>query len=276
MDQRILWLRNGTGAFSKNIIINGLGMYDAMKPSMVDRKSGTDDYLLMYFHTPVHVHHDGELRPFPAHTFFLWSPGNRHTFGNVQKSWTHSWMHCSGESIPRVLAHSRIPLNTPLLLRDSHAVDRHLESIHSELTTYGVPDPEIVESLTRIWIRCIDREIHHDTEPVRMPKRLLAAVRHIEDHLAEPITLADLAHRSLLSISRFSAEFRTHLQASPIEYVLHLRLQHALHLLRDRNLSVAQVSVSVGFADPFYFSRQFRRRYGLSPMQYRRKLAARI
>jgi AraC family transcriptional regulator, arabinose operon regulatory protein len=274
MEKRVLWLRELKGKLSNDLYVNGVGVYDAMDPALVDRPHGTDDYLLMHFHTPVAVHHDGAIRSYPAHTFFLWTPGHRHTFGHLRRPWVHSWMHAGGAALERAIGAASIPLDRPVAFADSYAVDRHLENIFSELTTYGAPDADIVESYVRIWIRSLDREIRPQSGSARLPTRLLSVIRYIEANIAGRITLADLAHQSLLSVSRFSSEFRKHLRASPIEYVLHLRLRHALHLLRDRNLQVARVSERVGFSDPFYFSRQFRRRYGVSPQDYRKRLRA--
>ncbi len=273
MDRRVLWPRDRAREVSDGLTIDGIGLYDDMTPCMVDRPRGTADWLLMHFHTPVVVHHAGELRTYPPHTFFLWSAGSRHTFGNTRRGWTHSWMHCHGSVVDRAIAAASIPLDRPIAFPDSYAIDRHLENIYAELTAFAAPDPVIVESYTRIWIRSIDREANPAAHPTRVPARILKAIRYIESRLAEPISLADLAHQALLSVSRFSSEFRAHVGASPIEYVLHLRLRHATHLLRDRNLKIADIATRVGFADAFYFSRMFRRAFGVSPMQYRQRLA---
>jgi AraC-like DNA-binding protein len=49
-----------------------------------------------------------------------------------------------------------------------------------------------------------------------------------------------------------------------------LRLKHAALLLRNQELAVKEVALECGFADPYYFSRAFRRRFGVSPLKYRK------
>jgi AraC-like DNA-binding protein len=271
MGSSVLWLRGPTGAISKRLHITGVGYHDEMVPQMVDRPAGTDDHLFMHFHTPVQVFFDGAVRPFPAHTFFLWQPHHRHTFGHPQRPWKHSWIHCHGQAIVVGLTAARIPLNRPLAFKDAYLIERHLKPIHDELKQSVVPDAVILESYLAIWMREIDRESNPAAHEPKMPERLLRTLRFVETHFAEPLTLADLAGQAHLSVSRFSAEFRQHMRASPMEYLLQLRLRQAIHFLRDRNLSVAEVAERTGFNDPFYFSRQFRRHHGHSPLQYRKR-----
>ena len=63
----------------------------------------------------------------------------------------------------------------------------------------------------------------------------------------------------------FQAEFC----CSPSDYLTRFRIQRACQLLLHSSLSVSAVAVSAGFADPFYFSRAFRREVGCSPSAYR-------
>lgn len=269
----VLWFHEPDVMASERMRIVGIGCPDHMAPCMVDRPRGTDDYLFMYFPTPVHVWWDGAVRPCPAHTFFLWTPGHRHCFGHPQQRWCHCWMHCSGPAVEQLLEASHIPLNQPLDLGSPYLTDRCLKPILDELKESAAPDFTILESYLAIWVRLIDRAVNPVDRSGRIPERILRTVRYLNVHLAEPVSLEKLAGIANLSISRFSAEFRTAMGTSPINFFLEQRLHHAAHLLRDRNLNIAAVAEMTGFCDPLYFSRQFRRKYGVSPLQYRRKLA---
>ena len=55
---------------------------------------------------------------------------------------------------------------------------------------------------------------------------------------------------------------------SPIDYLTEYRINEACKLLRAGNLSIAEVAVSVGFFDQFYFSRVFKRAKGVPPSKY--------
>jgi AraC-like DNA-binding protein len=101
-------------------------------------------------------------------------------------------------------------------------------------------------------------------------ERLAPVLDHIERRLASPLTRTGLARVAGLSPSRFNALFRAAIGMSPVDYLLRRRVQRAQQLLIASDLDVAEVAGRVGFADPFYFSRLFKRRCGATPSDYRR------
>ena len=55
---------------------------------------------------------------------------------------------------------------------------------------------------------------------------------------------------------------------SPIDYLTNYRISEACSLLKNSNLSIAEIAVSVGFFDQFYFSRVFKKVKGVPPSKY--------
>ncbi len=255
---------------SSRLRIHGVGIHDQMPRMIVDRPRGTADHLFMHFHTPAQAWLGGAMAVLPAHTLVVWSPGQRHTFGHAQEPWTHSWMHCSGPAVQEALAGARIPFDRPLALADAYLVERWLTPVADELTRTVHPDGIILESLVAIWVREIDRAIGGASG--LLPERLRIVLRLMDSDLRHPWTLAELARAAHLSVSRFSVEFRRHLGGPPMDHLLRLRLRHALHELRNQELSIAEVAERVGFRDAFYFSRQFKLHHGSSPLRYRKRL----
>ncbi|MEI8139791.1 MAG: AraC family transcriptional regulator [bacterium] len=101
---------------------------------------------------------------------------------------------------------------------------------------------------------------------------IAAAVAHIENHLIEPLHLPDLAHRFGCSEGHFCRVFRARTGYPPILYILRARIGRAMHLLQHTQWPVAEIGQAVGFDNPFYFSRVFRRFQNCSPLQYRHRL----
>ena len=85
--------------------------------------------------------------------------------------------------------------------------------------------------------------------------------------------LADLAAEAHMSESSLLATFKEATGQSPIDYLIHLRIQHAAELLCHGGRSISEVAYSVGFEDSNYFSRQFRKTMQTSPREYRRRFA---
>lgn len=103
-----------------------------------------------------------------------------------------------------------------------------------------------------------------------MLTRFHPIVHYIQQHLAEPITIEHLAAIAHLSPSRLYAIFQRWFHASPQEYIKRQRMHAAAHLLLSTEESIAEIAVRSGFANPFHFSREFKRLMGVPPSAYRR------
>ena len=97
-------------------------------------------------------------------------------------------------------------------------------------------------------------------------------VAYIEQHLAEPISLAVLAQMVGLSRTYFCRAFRQSFGIPPKRYQLSQRIERAKTLLAKHAASVTDVSGSVGYNDTSAFSTAFRRVTGLTPRAYRRNI----
>jgi len=105
------------------------------------------------------------------------------------------------------------------------------------------------------------------------PRGILSktALNRIKDyvlaHLDEPIEIAALAQITGRSPFHFCRVFSRSVGMSPHRYIVHLRLQRAVELVRERRSGLAAIAISTGFADQSHLSRWVRRVYGASLMQ---------
>jgi AraC-like DNA-binding protein len=105
-----------------------------------------------------------------------------------------------------------------------------------------------------------------------LPKwRLKRAFDFIEEHLAEPITLAEIAGYAGLSRMYFAAQFRAATGLRPHEYLLRRRIERAQELLSLSCLTLVEVALSVGFQTQAHFTTVFKRFAGETPHQWRRQ-----
>ncbi|BFT70336.1 helix-turn-helix domain-containing protein [Paenibacillus sp. P36] len=88
---------------------------------------------------------------------------------------------------------------------------------------------------------------------------------YFSHHLSDPISLADMAARANLSISRFSMVFKQRYGISPHQYLMNMRVNHAKELLTHTDLSQESIASYCGFADLHHFSKTFKKRTGLTP-----------
>lgn len=93
--------------------------------------------------------------------------------------------------------------------------------------------------------------------------------KYIDENYRKKITKEDLANVAICSVPNLYRLFNRHFHMSPHNYVNKIRLQKAAVLLKNNNYTVTEVSEAVGFDDPVYFSKLFKKSYQLSPKKYR-------
>ncbi|WP_020620208.1 AraC family transcriptional regulator [Paenibacillus daejeonensis] len=95
-------------------------------------------------------------------------------------------------------------------------------------------------------------------------------VHYLSTQYAEPVSIEQMADTLGYNRAYLSRQFKQRTGMTPVHFLLKLRLDKARQLLRgNRELTIEQVAASVGFHDPLYFSKQFRRMYEQSPTAYR-------
>ncbi|MEN0055286.1 MAG: AraC family transcriptional regulator [Mucilaginibacter sp.] len=95
------------------------------------------------------------------------------------------------------------------------------------------------------------------------------AILNMRDNLAQRLTVEQMAGACNLSASHFSSLFRKATGMPPLDYFIHLKMQKACQLLHIPNIKIKSVGLTIGYDDPYYFSRMFKRYLGSSPEQYR-------
>lgn len=104
------------------------------------------------------------------------------------------------------------------------------------------------------------------------PRQIRAVETYIEAHLHQPASLADLAATAGLSPFHFLRSFKQSQGMTPCQYLLDRRIERAKVLLRDNELSIGEIGLSVGFEHSSHFTRAFRRVVGVAPSAYRSNL----
>ena len=91
----------------------------------------------------------------------------------------------------------------------------------------------------------------------------------MEEHYAEKISLEAIASNMYLSPIYISKLFKEEMGDSPINYLISIRLKKAASLLKDSNLTITEISSLTGYENTYYFSRLFKKKYGVSPKEFR-------
>lgn len=200
--------------------------------------------------------------------------GEMHVYGaDAANPWTLEWVHFTGAEsaawCEAILGAD--PASCVVEIAAAHSPNLGVVRICERLESgYDVPRllgaaAALRSSLAEI-VRLRDVPGHAPT----LVEAVDATAQWMRERLERKIELRELAARARLSPSHYSAVFRRRFGFAPIDWLIRQRVQAACRLLDATQDKIESVGAAVGFSDPYYFSRVFRRVMGVSPREYRR------
>ncbi|MFF2885247.1 AraC family transcriptional regulator [Paenibacillus sp. NPDC057967] len=175
-------------------------------------------------------------------------------------------------SMTELLARSN-PFRTAyqLMPDDPLSLFRIVEAMRREWLIAGPFERFQVKSMFYELVGMILQQLHRQgvESASAVPDLAARAVRYMERHYAESISLESLAAALNYSAAHLSDVFKKQVGYSPIDYLLRIRMEKAACLLLDTEASIREIAAYVGYADPYYFGRMFKKMIGVSPLQYR-------
>lgn len=225
----------------------------------------------------VRVAIDGIYHEVGAGDMYLVQPGQTHRERGVDHPVAFSYLKFTlhdfrGQVIDLFPRDSSIP---PVARDACGLFQPYFQHIVREVSEAKLGCEQIVEATILQMIWELRRHLHlpvaqSGNDRDRHPQLVDRVNAYIRDRLDDKVTLGELASHCSMSTAHFGHVFRAQTGLSPMQYLLHARMDYALTLMnRHPDWSLAQVAVHVGFGDPLYFSRQFKRVYGYPPSEVR-------
>jgi AraC-like DNA-binding protein len=198
-----------------------------------------------------------------------------HTYWAAEDDpWSIYWVHFLGDDadyyldrIPR--AGQAIPIE-PSAKDEAVRLFRYcLDALHGG---YGLPTLIYASQSTQHILSLLlyrNQSLPKDQRSSPRRASIEAAIEYMQNHLIENLRLEDFAREAGMSVSHFSERFRRQTGQSPMAYFIHLRMRLACRLLDLSGKPVKTVALEIGYRDPYYFSRIFKKSMGISPDRYR-------
>ena len=98
-------------------------------------------------------------------------------------------------------------------------------------------------------------------------RRIAKAIGYLREHFAQPLSIVDIARALGMSVSGFHHHFKSVTAMSPLQFQKHLRLQEARRLMLGADADAASAGFCVGYKDPSYFSREYKKLFGAPPQR---------
>jgi AraC-like DNA-binding protein len=98
-------------------------------------------------------------------------------------------------------------------------------------------------------------------------RRISKAVKQLSDNFSETLKIEDIAQDLGMSVSSFHHHFKSVTAMSPVQFQKRLRLQEARRLMLGEDMDVASAGFKVGYDNPAYFSREYKKHFGAPPQR---------
>ncbi|SEB62858.1 AraC-like ligand binding domain-containing protein [Paramicrobacterium humi] len=189
---------------------------------------------------------------------------------DVEDPWSIWWLHATGpdaDELARVIIGAG---NDPVLrLRDTRSatslVERVIDTLEIDDTSATLLDAAGLA--WQLFAHLAADRLRGHADP---SDRIKEVQDYLRANLTSNLTVPELARMAAVSSSHFSALFKSSTGMTVTEYIKRLRSARARELLMTTSATIAEVGERVGYADAFYFSRQFRSVNGISPRDFRR------
>ncbi|MFS0837535.1 AraC family transcriptional regulator [Paenibacillus sp. 1P03SA] len=211
----------------------------------------------------------------PGDTFVIF-PGEVVTYASdTREPWRYRWIGFKGSSADDLLIRLGITAQRPVV----HAAGLSrlpvfLRRAERALREAGPACDLEAEGELRLLLgklaahADVPRRRGEETDAGR--QQVDRAVRWLQLQYAQPVTIEQLAQHMGYHRTYLSKLFRQHTGLTPTQFLLKIRMERA-KLLMTEGSTIEQIAYSVGFSDPLYFSKQFKKWFGCTPSEYRTK-----
>lgn len=226
----------------------------------------------------------GELSLFEGQQEFLLEEGklyfingNKLSSQSCRGSFSTIWLHfmpkdlivCQGLfAAPLVV---EIPQEADIPHGVVESIDLFISNNFPSYKEYYLEALKMQTFLQTIVIWLLEKYPWGDVEQTINIRRIEPAIQYINTHFMEEVRLSDLAKECCMSPNYFHKLFTTALHTTPVNYISLLRMNTALQLLVNNECNIKEIAYQLGFNDDAYFSRVFRKYYGITPGEYKRK-----
>lgn len=266
--------RAARAPITRDLCVTHIGSFVAAKGHYVQRSRGAPQHILIAC-TAGRGECDISGQKWsvgPGDLVFL-PPRRRHVYtADPSAPWTILWAHFRGTRAEDYLTALGVTSTNPKVsVDDTSALTDAFEDTFRH-TRHGFSEPAMVGMATAFARLLGLARVHHHTpttRPRETERRLLQVLAGVREDLAHPWTLDEMAREAALSAPHFSELCRRQTGLPPLSLLIRLRLQRAMQLLQQGDHNVAQAGRAVGYEDPFYFSRLFRKHMGVTPKSCR-------
>lgn len=262
-------------ALIQALYITDIGFFPSAQNHYRERKKGAKEHILIYC-----LEGSGIIEIFDqklelvSNSYYIIPPDTAHGYSAVKKNpWSIYWMHFKGRQsnfIYQKFCDRRAPkiVQIPLIERRIALFENYINVLEEGYSSDNIEYVNL--SLWELFCSFIYSNYFAGIGKNRL-SLIDSSIKFMRENLDKVISVKELAEQFNYSSSHFVRLFKNKTGYSPIHYFNHLKIQKACQFLSFTDLSVKEISFELGFDDPLYFSRLFKKSMYMSPLKYRNK-----
>lgn len=216
---------------------------------------------------------DGKTFVLGPGTGFVIYPGvSTYYIADKDQPWEYIFAMFHGSDVPALLGSAGISREKPTFLFGNDAEYRQLLD---EMCTAGRKASSLGYDVVGCFYRCVaplvENNLHRTAGLNPVEQHVAKAVAYMEANYPYNISVSDVVEYVGVERTYFFRLFKKELGCGAQEWLIKLRLRHAVAMLLGTNYSVTEIACSVGFYDVSHFVKTFKRYHGCSPSEYRLK-----
>lgn len=264
---------------SRPLIVTSCGTYHLYtRPKLPTwRPRGRLDYQLLYIAAgKAHFHFDGKEQIVTAGHMILYRPKEPQKYEYYGEDQTEVyWVHFTGGNVKNILRSYGLTDDKRVFYCGSSLDYQNLfRTMINELQMCKENYEEVLETYLRLIFIMLKRYFANATKSdnARVVEEIDKATMYFNEHYSEDISIDEYAQNNHVSVSWFIRNFKQCTGSTPMQYILSKRIYNAEILLHDSTYNVTEIAEIVGYDNPLYFSRIFKKVKGISPSEYRKNI----
>ena len=256
-----------------NISVIGYERCKANKPTLTIKKPLYTLHIIINgsgsieFNNKTEILSSGYCFLIPPNETFIYKQNNN-------DPWEYVWFEFDGDAVPNLIKSTNFAKDYFFKIT---SFDNILKSILHYKSLYTKRKKDSDTLFSTAYLLDIFTVLINDTqrriENVDLNKfqlKIIKIKRYIDDNYNDPdLNIATIASHFYFTQSYLTRLFKKYTKITPIQYLIKVRMEKASELLRQDNFSIQQIAESVGYKNQFYFSKEFKKYFGIMPSKYK-------
>lgn len=259
------------------LYITHIGYFPKASSHYRDRRNGCEDNILFYcLHGKGYCLLDNKKYTLGANQFIIIPTTEKSIryWADNGDPWTVYWIHYTGTDLYALNNSMNISLhNGPVTTPFNDKGIEIWQNIYQNLEM-GYSKENLLNAAFCLYYFLITfiypgKHIINSNDKQEPDDMITKTIMYMRTNLQKKLSIDEMSVLHNLSASHFSSLFRKSTGMPPIDYFIHLKMQRACQLLNLNDSKVRLVALDLGYDDPYYFSRLFKKFIGISPEQYK-------